>query len=74
MDAKTLIYLFPALAVLALIYAYIKAAWVRRQDPGNDRMQMIGGWIADGAMAFLGPWRAELAVRVLARVAVFMPK
>jgi K(+)-stimulated pyrophosphate-energized sodium pump len=41
-------------AVLALIYAYLRASWVQRQDPGNERMQLIGSWIAQGAMAFLG--------------------
>jgi len=70
-DAKTFIILFPALAVLALIYAYIKASWVKRQDPGNDRMQMIGGWIADGAMAFLNREYRVLAIFVVA-VAVLL--
>jgi len=45
--------LVPVVAILSLIYAYIRAAWVRKQDPGDDRMQMIGNWIAQGAMAFL---------------------
>jgi K(+)-stimulated pyrophosphate-energized sodium pump len=40
-------------ALLALLYAYLRAAWVKKQDPGTERMQMIGKWIADGAMAFL---------------------
>jgi len=48
-----IIYLVPVVAVLALIYAYIRASWVYRQDAGNDRMKLIGSWIADGAMAFL---------------------
>ncbi|MCA2000155.1 MAG: sodium/proton-translocating pyrophosphatase, partial [Hyphomicrobiales bacterium] len=33
--------------------AGMRGAWVKRQDPGNERMRLIGGWIADGAMAFL---------------------
>jgi len=45
--------LVPAVAILALVYAYVRAAWVRRQDPGDERMQLIGSWIAQGAMAFL---------------------
>ena len=48
------VYLCPAVAILALIYAYMKAAWVKKQDEGTDRMKLIGSWIADGAMAFLG--------------------
>ncbi len=53
MEAKTVVLLVPVVAILALVYAYMRAAWVRRQDPGNERMRLIGGWIADGAMAFL---------------------
>ncbi|MBN1653267.1 MAG: sodium-translocating pyrophosphatase [Deltaproteobacteria bacterium] len=53
MDPKLIIYLVPLIAVLALGYAFIRASWVARQDPGNERMQMIGKWIAEGAMAFL---------------------
>ncbi len=66
-----LIYITPAVAVLALIYAYIKAAWVKKQDEGNDRMKMIGGWIADGAMAFLSAEYRVLAIFVVA-VAVLL--
>jgi K(+)-stimulated pyrophosphate-energized sodium pump len=66
-----LIYITPAVAVLALIYAYIKAAWVKKQDEGNDRMKMIGSWIADGAMAFLSAEYRVLAIFVVA-VAVLL--
>ncbi|MEJ2108978.1 MAG: sodium-translocating pyrophosphatase [Acidobacteriota bacterium] len=60
------IYLCPAVAILALIYAYMKAAWVKKQDEGTDRMKMIGGWIADGAMAFLGREYKVLSIFVVA--------
>ncbi len=66
MEPVHLIYVCPAVAVLALIYAYMKAAWVKKQDPGNDRMKQIGGWIADGAMAFLGREYRVLAIFVVA--------
>jgi len=65
-DPVNLIYITPAVAVLALIYAYMRAAWVKRQDPGNDRMKMIGQWIADGAMAFLAREYRVLAIFVVA--------
>jgi len=39
-----LIYVVPVFAVVALLYAYFRAAWVRRQDEGTDRMKQIGGW------------------------------
>ncbi len=53
MNTSQVVYLVPSVAVLALVYAMIRAAWVQRQDPGDQRMQTIGTWIADGAMAFL---------------------
>lgn len=39
--------------VLALLFAFYKASFVNRQDPGNDRMKEISKYISDGAMAFL---------------------
>jgi K(+)-stimulated pyrophosphate-energized sodium pump len=60
------VYLCPAVAILALIYAYMKAAWVKKQDEGTDRMKLIGSWIADGAMAFLGREYKVLAIFVIA--------
>jgi K(+)-stimulated pyrophosphate-energized sodium pump len=52
--------------VLALLYAFYKAAWVGKQDPGTERMQKIGSWIADGAMAFLRAEYKVLAIFVIA--------
>jgi K(+)-stimulated pyrophosphate-energized sodium pump len=60
------IYLTPAVAIVALVYAYMRAAWVKKQDPGNDRMKTIGKWIADGAMAFLAAEYRVLAIFVVA--------
>ncbi|MDH5493965.1 MAG: sodium-translocating pyrophosphatase, partial [Myxococcales bacterium] len=48
-----LIYAAPIAGVLALIYAYIKATWVSKQDPGEANMQEIASRIREGAMAFL---------------------
>jgi len=47
------IYLIPAAGVLALIFALYKARWVKGQDAGNEKMQVIAGHIQEGAMAFL---------------------
>ena len=66
MQPVHIIYLCPVVAVLALLYAYMKAAWVKKQDQGTDRMKMIGGWIAEGAMAFLGREYKVLAIFVIA--------
>lgn len=48
-----LFYLVPAFGVLALLYTFVKSAWVTKQDAGNDRMKEISQYIAEGAMAFL---------------------
>ena len=58
-------------AVAALIYAFVKATWVSKQDPGTEHMQKIGGWIASGAMAFLARQYRVLAIFVLS-VAVLL--
>jgi K(+)-stimulated pyrophosphate-energized sodium pump len=49
----------PVFGLLALAYTFWRSAWVAKQNPGTERMQQIGGYIADGAMAFL---RAEYKV------------
>jgi K(+)-stimulated pyrophosphate-energized sodium pump len=53
---SNILYIIPAAGLLALLFTYMRAQWVARQDPGTDRMQRIAGYITDGAMAFL---RAE---------------
>ncbi len=50
---NSLIYLIPAAGVLALLFALYKAQWVKGQDAGNEKMQVIAGHIQEGAMAFL---------------------
>ncbi len=39
--------------VLALIFAFFKAKWVKSRDAGTEYMQEIGTYIRQGAMAFL---------------------
>ncbi|MDR3680998.1 MAG: sodium-translocating pyrophosphatase [Flavipsychrobacter sp.] len=48
-----ILYLVPVFGVLALLYTFLKSAWVTKQDAGNDRMKEIAQYIAEGAMAFL---------------------
>lgn len=50
---ENLIYLVPAMAVIGLLYTFVKFNWVSKQEAGNERMQEISNHIADGAMAFL---------------------
>jgi K(+)-stimulated pyrophosphate-energized sodium pump len=66
MDSSVIIYIVPVVAIMALVYAMIRAAWVRKQDAGDERMQMIGKWISEGAMAFLSREYRTLAIFVLA--------
>ncbi len=49
----SLIWLAPALAVVALLFAFYKIAFVSKQDAGTDRMKEISSAISDGARAFL---------------------
>ncbi len=48
-----LIYAVPAAGLLALLFAFWKARWVKKQDAGDDTMKEIARRIQDGAMAFL---------------------
>ena len=49
----SLIWLAPALAVVALLFAFYKISFVSKQDSGTDRMKEISSAISDGARAFL---------------------
>src|SRR5688572_4192211 len=50
---EEIVYAVPALGILALLYTAVKSAWVSRQDAGDEKMQTIARYIAEGAMAFL---------------------
>ena len=64
-----LIYLVPVTGVIGLLYTFIKFAWVSKQDPGNDRMQEISRYIAEGAMAFLkAEWKILSYFVILAAI------
>ena len=64
-DNALFYYVPPIAALVALFYAFIKANWVGKQDPGDDRMQMIARWVADGALAFLKTEYKYLAIFVI---------
>jgi K(+)-stimulated pyrophosphate-energized sodium pump len=65
MDMNTLTLVVPIFGIMALGYAWFKAGWINKQDPGNERMVEIGGYIREGAMAFLGREYRVLAVFVV---------
>ncbi|WP_295362138.1 sodium-translocating pyrophosphatase [uncultured Pseudoramibacter sp.] len=45
--------LIPIFGLIALIVAFCYAAWIDKQDAGNDRMREIASAISEGAHAFL---------------------
>ncbi|WP_419867832.1 sodium-translocating pyrophosphatase [Chryseobacterium sp. CT-SW4] len=45
--------LVPIFGIIALVYTFLKSNWVSKQDAGTEKMKVISGYIADGAMAFL---------------------
>nr|WP_298988988.1 sodium-translocating pyrophosphatase [uncultured Polaribacter sp.] len=48
-----MIYMPIALAVLGLIYMWVKQSWVMKQDAGDGKMKEISDYIYEGALAFL---------------------
>lgn len=50
---SNIIYVPIALAILGLVFMFIKMTWVRRQNPGSEKMQQISKAIKEGALAFL---------------------
>jgi len=65
-----LLYLVPAIAVVGLLVMAVQAAWVRKQDAGNDRMKEIAKHIHEGALAFLSAEYRILAIFVVIAGAV----
>ncbi|MEE2751990.1 MAG: sodium-translocating pyrophosphatase [Myxococcota bacterium] len=61
----SLIFAIPVTGVIALLYAFIKARWVKNQPAGTPEMQEIAGLIQEGAMAFLAREYKVLSVFVL---------
>ncbi|NRA39875.1 MAG: sodium/proton-translocating pyrophosphatase, partial [Planctomycetes bacterium] len=48
-----LVYYIPAVGLLALLFAYVKARWVSSCDAGDEVMKDIANAIHEGAMAFI---------------------
>ena len=60
----------PIVGLIALVFAFVKASFVTKQAPGNERMVEISGHIHDGAMAFLKREYRALIVFVVVLFAV----
>lgn len=60
------------LSVLGLLFMLVKMAWVKKQSPGNEKMQEISRNIKEGAMAFLSAEYKLLSIFVvIASLALF---
>lgn len=69
---NNIIYVPIVLAIVGLIFMLIKMAWVKKQNPGNEKMQDISKSIKEGAMAFLSAEYRLLAIFVvIASAALF---
>ena len=53
------------LSLLGLIFMLVKMQWVKKQNPGNERMQEISKSIKEGALAFLNAEYRLLAIFVV---------
>ena len=69
---SNIIYVPIALSVLGLLFMLIKMSWVKKQSPGNERMQFISKSIKEGALAFLNAeYRLLLIFVIGASIALF---
>ncbi len=60
-----MIYMPIALAIIGLIYMWVKQSWVMKQDAGDGKMKEISDHIYEGALAFLGAEYRLLSIFVL---------
>ena len=66
---NNLIYFIPAFGVIGILVMLSKSAWVVKQDAGDENMQKLSGYIADGAMAFLrAEWKVLSYFAVIAAI------
>ena len=71
-DIKNPSFYTPLLSLIGLVYMFIKARWVRKQDEGNEKMQSISSSIKEGALAFLrAEYRLLLIFVIAASVALY---
>ena len=63
-----LLYLVPLTGLAGLLFAWHKARWIHRQDPGTERMREIAGYVQEGALAFLRREYSVLGVFIVVLV------
>jgi K(+)-stimulated pyrophosphate-energized sodium pump len=62
----------PAAAILSVLTGFYILRFVKRQDPGTERMQFVSGAIKQGAKAFLNRMYRTLAFFVVGMAAVLL--
>lgn len=68
---SNIIYVPMALAIVGLLFMFIKMSWVKKQPAGDEKMQSISKSIKEGALAFLAAeYRLLLIFVVMASVAL----
>ncbi len=68
---SNIIFVPMALAILGLLFMFIKMSWVKKQPAGDDKMKSISKSIKEGALAFLAAeYRLLLIFVVMASVAL----
>lgn len=69
---SNIIFIPIGLAVLGLLFMFVKMAWVKKQNPGSAKMQQISKSIKEGALAFLAAeYRLLLIFVVIASALLF---
>ena len=69
---SNMIFVPMALAVVGLLFMFVKMSWVKKQNAGNEKMQNISKAIKEGALAFLGAeYRLLLVFVIIASAALF---
>ncbi|CAL2084465.1 sodium-translocating pyrophosphatase [Tenacibaculum sp. 190524A05c] len=70
---SNIVYVPIILAVLGLVFMFIKMSWVKKQDAGDEKMQSISKSIKEGALAFLNAeYRLLLIFSIIASIALFL--
>ncbi|MCL2219152.1 MAG: sodium-translocating pyrophosphatase [Chitinispirillia bacterium] len=59
-------------SILALLFAMFKASWIKKQDPGTDKMKEIGAAVREGSMAFLSREYKTLAIFIVCVVILLL--
>ncbi len=53
MEVRFALYAVLGGSIIALFYALVRARWIFRQEVKDKRLRQIGGYVSEGAMAFL---------------------